>query len=207
VNQFKSVKPRFGRTTARTLLALGAVAILAPAITSQAAPPTAAAPAPAPAPGKEGSMAAVQQIHSQYMKLQQQLAQIQQKTMQANPELQKQEKAFMDLLLSKMSAGGTSAKDQMDALHKLEEKLGNKDTPAADREKLVSEYQQKMTAFRTEQMQALKDPEVQKARESLMEATVAAMKKQDPQTEQLMQQIEEKQAELKKIMESAAPAQ
>jgi hypothetical protein len=207
VNQFKSVKPRFGRTTARTLLALGAVAILAPAITSQAAPPTAAAPAPAPAPGKEGSMAAVQQIHSQYMKLQQQLAQIQQKTMQANPELQKQEKAFMDLLLSKMSTGGTSAKDQMDALHKLEEKLGNKDTPAADRQKLVSEYQQKMTAFRTEQMQALKDPEVQKARESLMEATVAAMKKQDPQTEQLMQQIEEKQAELKKIMESAAPAQ
>jgi hypothetical protein len=198
-NRAKTISAR--STTLRTLFALAA---LAPAAAVQAAPPAAA---PAPAPGKGGSMEAVQQIHTEYMELQQRLAQIQQKTMKAHPELQKQEKAFMDLMLSKMSTGGTSAKDQMDSLHKLEEKLGNNSTPADERKKLMSEYQQKMTAFRTAQMQAMKDPQVEKARESLMNATVAAMKKEDPQTEQLMQQIEQKQAQLKKAMESSGHEQ
>jgi uncharacterized membrane protein YdfJ with MMPL/SSD domain len=53
----------------------------------------------------------------------------------------------------------------------------------------------------------MKDPEVQKAQESLMKATVAAMKKEDPQTEQLMQQIEQKQEQLKTMMESAGHGQ
>jgi chromosome segregation ATPase len=206
VKPFSPAKSIFARsTTPRTLLALVAVAALAPAVAAEAAPPPAAASAPAP--GKAGSMEGVQKIHTEYMNLQQRLAQIQQKTMQAHPELQKQEKAFMDLMLSKMSTGGTSGKAQMDALHELEEKLSNKSTPADERKTLMSEYQQKMTAFRTAQMQAMKDPEVQKAQESLMKATVAAMKKEDPQTEQLMQQIEQKQEQLKTMMESAGHGQ
>lgn len=207
---FNPAKSIFARAiTPRTLLALAAVATLVPAAAVEAASPPAAAPAaaPAPAPGKGGSMEAVQKIHTEYMNLEQRLAQIQQKTMQAHPELQKQEKSFMDLMLSKMSTGGTNAKEEMDSLHKLEEKLSNKDTPADERKKLMSEYQQKATAFRTAQMQALKDPEVEKARESLMNATVAAMKKEDPQTEQIMQQIEQKQEQLKKIMESSGHGQ
>jgi hypothetical protein len=203
VTRFNPAKSIFAcAATPRTLLALAALAVSAAV---QAAPPPAGAPAPAP--GKGGSMEAAQQIHTEYMSLQQRLAQIQQKTMQAHPELQKQEKAFTDLMLSKMSTGGTSAKDEMDSLQKLEEKLSNKDTPADERKKLMSEYEQKATAFRTAQMQALKDPEVQKARETLMNATVAAMKKEDPQTEQIMQQIEQKQEQLKKIMESSGHEQ
>jgi len=206
VKLFNSAKRVFARTTApRTLWTLAAVAALVPAVAVEAASPPAAAPAPAP--GKGGSMEAVQKIHTEYMSLQQRLAQIQQKTMQAHPELQKQEKAFMDLMLSKMSTGGASAKDEMDSLHKLEEKLSNNSTPADERKKLMSEYQQKVTVFRTAQMQALKDPEVQKARESLMNATVAAMKKEDPQTGQIMQQIEQKQEQLKKIMETGGHGQ
>jgi hypothetical protein len=194
VNPFNAARYLFARCpTARALLALAA---LTPVVTLHAEPPPAA-----PAPG--GQMEAAKQVHSEYMELQNRLAQIQKKTMEAHPELQQQEKAFMDLMMTKMTSADGNAKDDLAAIEKLEQQLRSADTPAGDRQKLMGEYQQKATAFRTAQMQAFKDPEVQKAQQALMTATVTAMKKEDPRTEQIMQQLQQKQEELKNLMESA----
>jgi uncharacterized membrane protein YdfJ with MMPL/SSD domain len=91
----------------------------------------------------------------------------------------------------------------MAAINKLEQKLRSEDTPDSERKTLMTEYQERARAFRTAQHQALQDPEVQKAQAALMDATLAAMKQQDPQTDQLMQQLQQKQAQMKKMMESA----
>ena len=57
------------------------------------------------------------------------------------------------------------------------------------------------------QVEALKDPEVQKAQEALRDATVTAMKQQDPQTTQLMEQLQQKQDEMKQMLEAAGQGQ
>jgi uncharacterized membrane protein YdfJ with MMPL/SSD domain len=182
-------------TTARGLLALAAVAALAPVLPLHAAPPSAA--------GANDPMQAAKQVHVEYMQLQNRLAQIQKKTIEANPELQKQEKAFMELMMSKMTIKGTTPKEELAALEKLKQKLGSKETPESERKALLDEYRAKASAFGTAQMKALQDPEVAKAREALMTATLAAMKKQDPQSEELMQQMQQKQQEMQQIMQSA----
>ena len=131
-----------------------------------------------------------------------------QKTMEAHPDLQKQQQAFLDLMMAKMtSSGGGSPKDDLVAIEKLEQKLRSEDTPDGERQALMAEYQEKAMAFRTAQVQALKDPEVQKAQGALRDATLTAMKQQDPQTEQLMQQMEQKQDEMKQMLEAAGHAQ
>jgi hypothetical protein len=204
--RFSQARSLFARSpTARSLLALAAVAALAAAVPLQAEPP---AKAPATTAAEDEQMQQARKLHGEYVALQERLTGIQEKTIAADPELQKQQQAMMDLVMAKMDqAGGSSAKDDMAALQELEQKLRSEDTPEKQREALMAEYQEKAMAFRNVQMQALKDPEVQQSQESLMEATVAAMKKQDPQTEELMQQMRHKQEQMKRLMEGAAPPQ
>jgi hypothetical protein len=151
-------------------------------------------------------MQAARKVHGEYMELQQRLAQIQKATVEAHPELKQQEQAFMDLMISKMPSSGASAKDDVAAIEKIEQTLNKKDTPEGEREALMTEYQQKVMAFRKAQMQALKDPEVQKAQQAVMDAILAAMKKQDPQTDQIIQDMHQKQEQITKIMGPAGHA-
>ena len=195
----------FARCTInRTLLALATVAALGIATPLRAeAPAESPAASPDAVAAQNDPMQAARQLHGQYVEVQNRLNMIQEKTTEAHPELQKQEQAFLDLMMAKMSSGGASAKDDLSAIEALEQKLRSEDTPDSERQALMTEYQQKATAFRTSQVQALKDPEVQKAQGALMDATLAAMKQQDPQTEQLMQQLQDLQEQMKKMMEAA----
>jgi len=180
-------------TTARVLSAVAAAALLTSGAIVRAESPPAAAQPPE----------AAQKLYGEYMQLQGRLDQIQTATLDAHPELKQQQQSFMDLMMAKMPSTGGSAKDDLAAIEKIEKDLSNKDTPAADREALMTEYQQKATAFRKAQAQALKDAEVAKAQETLMNAILTAMKAQDPQTEQILGQMRQKQEELTKVMGAA----
>lgn len=198
MNFLPHVRPLRARSTpVRTLRALVAVAALSVLVPAQAEPPAA----------QDEAMQAARQLHGEYVELQNRLTIIQEKTMQAHPELQKQEQALMDLMLTKMSGDGSNARDDLAAIEKLEQTLRSKDTPDSEREALMVEYQQKATAFRSAQMQALEDPDVQKAQNALMDATLTAMKQQDPQTESLMQQLQQKQEQFRQMMEGGGSAE
>lgn len=184
-------------TAARALLALVAVAALGAFLPVQAEPPAA----------QEDSMQAARQLHGEYVELQNRLGMIQEKTMEAHPELQKQEQALVDLMMAKMSGSGSSAKDELAAIEKLEQALRSEDTPDSEREALMTQYRDKAMAFRNAQMQAMQDPEVKKAQSTLMDATLEAMKQQDPQTEQLMQQLQQKGEQLQQMMEASDSSQ
>lgn len=179
-------------------LALGSVTSLS------AAPPS--APQGAPDPQNE-QMQAARQLHAEYVALQQRLAAIQKKAVEAHPELHKQGQELETLMMSKMtSSTGVNTKDEMDAINEIEQKLHDKSTSDEERQKLVPEYQKRIKAFRNAQIQVMQDPEVRKAQTALMEATIAAMKEQDPKTEELMAQVQQKQAQMQKLMESAGQA-
>jgi hypothetical protein len=198
-NQARSPFPR--RNTIRTVRAFVAVAALGTFTPLRAEPP---ATPPKPAAEQGADMQAARQLHGEYVELQKRLGMIQEKAVKAHPELQKQEQALEEMMMAKMtSSSGASAKDELAAIEKLEQKLRSKDTPDSERQALMSEYQKKTQAFREAQFKALQDPEVKKAQKALMDATLAAMKQQDPKTEELMQQLQQKQAQMQQMMESA----
>lgn len=189
-------------TTNRLLLALAAVAALGTLVPLQAAPPVAQEPATA----QDDPMEAARELHSEYVELQNRVNLIEEKTMEAHPELQKQQQALLDLMIAKMPSSGTSAKDDLARIEQLEQKLRSEDTPENERQALMAEYQEKAQVFRAAQRQVLEDPEVQQTHGALMDAKLAAMKEEDPRTEQLMEQLQQKQQQLKQLMEAAGHA-
>jgi len=198
MNRSNQARSLFTRCfTAGSLRLLCAVAALGIVASSQAEPPAA----------QDNPMQAAKQVHGEYVELQNRLSLIQEKTMEAHPELQQQQQAFLDLMMAKMASGGASPKDDLATIEKLERKLRSEATPESERQTLMSEYQEKAMAFRTAQVEALKDPEVQKAQGALRDATLTAMKQQDPQTEQLMEQLQQKQDEMKQMLEAAGQGQ
>ena len=202
-NQQRNLFAPIGVT--RKLQVLLAAVALGTVMSLRAESPT--APEDVPDPESE-QMQAARQLHDDYVELQRRLAEIQHKAMQARPELQKQKQDFQALMLSKMSSStGVDAEDEMAAIKEIEQKVRNKDTPDSERQKLIPEHQKRVTALRDAQIQVMQDPEVQQARAALMNATTDAMKQEDAQTEQLIEQLNQKQAELQKLMESGEPAQ
>ena len=215
MNRFNQPRSLFARLTdARRLLPLAVAAGLVVAMPlqaeetpqPQATPPVQAAP-PAATPEQNKQMQEIQSVHAEYMELQKHITQIQTDTLQAHPELKKEEESLRNLVLEKMSSSGKSAKDDMDEIIKLEQKLRSGETPEDERETLMSEYQKKAVAFRNAQNEAMKNPEVQAAQKKFMEDVMTAMKEKDPQVEQLMQQLQEKQQQLSQMMRSAGHMQ
>lgn len=215
MNIFAQSRSLFARISdSRRLLAFAVAAGLVVAMPVQAedapqpqgaAPPQAAPPALTPEQSKQ--MQEIQGVHAEYMELQKRIAQIQRDALQAHPELGKQEQDLRDLVLAKMSSDGKNAKADMDEIIKIEEKLRNTETPAAERETLLGEYQEKAVAFRNAQNEAMKNPEVQAAQKKLMNDVMTAMKEKDPQAEQLMQQWQQKQQQLSQMMKDAGHTQ
>lgn len=191
--------PRIPLHTLRALVAATALGFLTPL---HAQPPAGTA-APGQA-GQSGPSQAARQLHGEYTELQKRLGMIQEKAVKAHPELEQQSQALETLIMSKMKLdGGKNPKDEIASLGGLEQKLGSKSTSESERQALMSEYRERANSFRDAQLQALRDPEVQKAQAALVNATVAAMKEQDPKTEELLQQLQQKQAQLRKMMESS----
>jgi len=215
MNRFNQPKSLFARLTdVRRLLPLAVAAGLVVAMPlqaeetpqPQATPPEQAAP-PAVTPEQNKQMQEIQSVHAEYMELQKHITQIQNDTLQAHPELKKEEESLRNLVLEKMSSSGKTAKDDMDEIIKLEEKLRSDETPEEERETLMGEYQKKAVAFRNAQNEAMKNPEVQAAQKKFIENVMTAMKEKDPQVEQLMQQLQQKQQQLSQMMKSAGHMQ
>jgi chromosome segregation ATPase len=189
-------------------LAVAAGLAIATSLQAQDAPPAQGIPKPhstqpAMTPEQSRQMKEIQDVHAEYEKLQKHLAQIQRDTLQAHPELQKQEQDFRDLIMDKMNGNGQNVKEEMAEINKIEEKLRSSDTPESERSALMSDYQKKTQALRNAQTQAMKNPDVQAAGKKLIENIVTVMKKEDPQTEQLMQQIQEKRQQLSQMLGAA----
>ncbi len=215
MNIFNQPRTLFARITdSRRLLALAVAAGLAVATPVQAedtpqpqAAPQPQAEQPAVTPEQSKKMQEIQDVHAEYMDLQKRITQIQQDALKAHPELGKQEQSLRDLILEKMSGNGKNAKQDMDEIIKLEEKLRNGDTPEGERESLMSDYQKKAVAFRNAQNEAMKNPEVQAAQKKFMDDVMTAMKEKDPQIEQMMQQLQQKQQQLSQMMKDAGHMQ
>ena len=145
-----------------------------------------------------------QQARDEYMAAQQRLEQIQRDTLQARPELQKQEQAFNDLLVKEMKNKGHSPKQDQAAIEKLQKQLQDTKVSDTEREALMNKFQERIMAYRNAQMEAMQNQDVQKAQDELLDAIVTAMKKHDPQTEQLIERMTQTRQQLMKMPGAAS---
>lgn len=155
---------------------------------------------------QSSQQAKFEQTRMELMRAEQQLAHIQSKTLKDHPELLKKQKHFMAMMTAEMKRHGHDPKKDMTDLRNLEGKLRSKSTSDADRQKLTKQFEQKLTAFQQARAEAMKSPKLQKARANLSNAVVTAMQKEDPKTNDLLRQVNEKRRQLMQMHRAAMGA-
>jgi predicted RNA binding protein with dsRBD fold (UPF0201 family) len=155
-------------------------------------------------PAQEEQQQAFQQARDEYVVAQKRLEQIQRETIQAHPELQKQEQAFNDLLIKEMKSKGHSPNQEQAEIEKLQEQLQDTKVTDTEREALMKQFQEKIMTYRKAQVEAMQNQEIQNAQNELLDAIVTAMKEHDPQTEGLIDQMTQKRQQLMKMHGAAS---
>ncbi len=160
-----------------------------------------AGPACAQEKAQAGSDNAAQLMQT-YRQKSKQLHEIQQKTIKNSPELASEMKKYESKVSQAMEAHGYDPEKGGEHMQTLMAKLkSDKKLGKDERKETIQSLQaerQKMMKARTA---AMKDPEVKKDGKALQKDMIAAMKKQDSHTEQLLKDVQMLRT---KIMASAA---
>lgn len=131
-----------------------------------------------------------QQLMQQYRQDAQQLKQIHDKTVEANPDLAKEQDQFQEQVKTAVKQNGYDVDKGQKRMQAMAEKLQSKDLSDDEKASTMKKFQaerQKMVSARDA---ALKDPSVQKAGQQLEQHTIKAMKKQNDKTGDLLSDME-----------------
>jgi len=184
---------------ALSALALGG---FAPAVAAQ---PNAGTPPEATGQGQPGGTAQregiqqMQQARRELQKTNQELAAIREKTLENNPELAKRRDELSALVQETMSEQGHDPDAQIERLEELRKKMQSGDVEASERREILQEAQSQQQQLQQAQQAALQDEEVQQAREAFGEDLIAAMKEEDPRTEELIQKLDKQRRALREM--------
>lgn len=147
-----------------------------------------------------------QKLQGEVQALQQQLGDIHEATLKANPDLQKQRDELEKLVGEKMRAAGSDPDKDIEKIQGLQAKVQDDKLPEKEREQHFQAFSSALQAFQSIQEKAMQDEDVQAAQKKLDDDTKAAMQKQDPNTEKLIGDIRKKQEEMLSIRDSLMPA-
>jgi signal recognition particle GTPase len=169
-----------------TVVVIGGVFLIQPVAAQQAAP------------GAEpnAQMQAFMQKRAELQKLQKQLAQIQQQTIDKRPALQKQQQEFRKLMITKMKAKGYNPEKDINHLKELEAELNGKDVDAQKRKDLMIDLRETSMKLQKGQQEIMQDKDVQASRTSLIKAVLKGMHEDDSRTEPLIKQAHQTEMEL-----------
>ncbi|ADJ27083.1 hypothetical protein [Nitrosococcus watsonii] len=150
----------------------------------------------------------MQEFHKLQQKMRtvgQQLDEIRQETLKTTPELQEQQEEYQSLLFKTMKEQGSDPDPALARMREIEGQVQNEDLPEDERKQFIMEYQQKDAQLQQASRDAMQDEKVRKMAESLSQDTVAAMRKQDPKTEELLQEMEQLREEMQGIVAKIKP--
>ncbi|WP_405231230.1 hypothetical protein [Lentisalinibacter salinarum] len=145
----------------------------------------------------------VQAKRAEIQQLNQQLMQIQEKTIEANPELAKQRDDLISFVDEKMAETGYDAEAARGRIEELQGEMQSGELSAEEQQQNRQQLRQEMTSMQQAQGQIMQDEEFQAKREALNENLVAAMQEQDPQTDELISRLQTAQQEYQQLAQQA----
>lgn len=137
--------------------------------------------------------------------LQQRLIGLQQQALETNPELQEQAEQYRDELLAAMREEGFDPIQSLNHIELIQQQLRNKELNEQERVGLLTEAQEAQEQVELAEAAALEQEEVAAAREEFMDAMLAAMRDIEPQTDELIERLDEKTSQLQAMMTAETP--
>jgi hypothetical protein len=134
----------------------------------------------------------VSEPQQEFMEIQQRLAQAQRKAVENNPELQDKADALEELVTDKMRAAGHDPGSIMETMLAAQARLEAARTDAERQQVLESqEVREAQRKMQEAQRAAMQDPEVQAAQQSLQDDMLSAMRREEPETDRLIERLRE----------------
>jgi molecular chaperone DnaK (HSP70) len=165
---------------------------------SPALPAMAQAPSPAQPPA--GSSQDLTALLMEVDQIERRLAEIQRQAIVQNPELRDQARELQGLLVETMRAEGYSPEERLSRIQELQIELNRPGLSQAEREAMISEAETEQQQLSEAEQAALEHAEVQQAAADFENRLLTAMKEQDPNTEGLIEQYEERTAQLQGML-------
>ena len=147
-----------------------------------------------------------QQLMQGYRSDAQQLKQIHDKTIENNPQLAKQQKAFENQVKKAVKKQGYDVDAGQKRMEKYAKQLQNKDLSDDKRKAVMQKFQSERQQMVKARNAAMQQPEIQQAGEQLQQNTVQAMKKENGKTDQIISDMKTKRSKLQQQMGSAGQA-
>ena len=138
-----------------------------------------------PSNGSAGS-SGMSQLQQKYIQVRRQLSQIEAKAVKSDVGLVKKREAFRQQLVDVMKKNGDDPKPMIASLKSLGKQLQDSKLPASKRKEVLTKARQTQMALATAERKAMQDPKLQASRKDLQNATLAAMRKIDPNTDKLV---------------------
>lgn len=154
-----------------------------------------------------------QSIKQQYQKvmqraenLQAQLLDIQQKAFQNNPELGKQKQDFEKLVNKTMDKNLKAQEVDTKRMEEIRTKLSEEeDLGQEKKQKLQKEFRQHLRGYQKARAQTLQNQEVKEKRQNLISRIKTAMTKENPKTEQLLEELNGLSKKLQRLRQQMQP--
>ncbi|MDV5169045.1 hypothetical protein [Photobacterium rosenbergii] len=121
--------------------------------------------------------------------IQRDLTSIRQQTLQANPELIEQAKAFEAAYKEKAKEIGYNPDEFVSQAQEIQDKVRNAETSEEEREALIKEFAAAKRQLAEQRESILADEKLMAMQEKLQADTFAAMKSTNPETETLIQEL------------------
>lgn len=146
-----------------------------------------------------------QRILQRAEELQAQLQDIQQKALQNNPELKKQKQDFEKFVKKTMDNNLKAQKVDTKRMEEIRKELSEEDLGQEKKQKLQKEFRQHILGYQKARAQTMQNQEVKKKRQNLINRTKTAMIKENPETEQLLEELHSLSQELQRMRQQMPP--
>lgn len=135
--------------------------------------------------------------------LEQQLEGIRNRALESSPALQEQQQALQQKVNLRMKERGVDPQADLERLREIATQLRSQSLAEAEQQELVDEYRQKRQRLLEARNAVLGDGEIRQARKQFSQELLVAMKKVEPDVEQIIRRYNEAQAEFRRKMDSA----
>lgn len=146
-------------------------------------------------------------VRSLIQKLRQKTAKLQQihaQTLKSNSDLRDQQKQFATVLRQAIEDQGYDIEAGSKRVKGMAQKLQSGDLSESERQAVIQDITAERQSLRKARAAALQQPEVQTAGKALQKNTIAAMKEQNPDVEQLIQDMKNLRNQLRTAAQQAA---
>lgn len=180
-------------TTMAAATLLGAGATISGLASAQQAPGGAA-------PAQQAEM---QPLIKEYRQVSSELQGIREKAVAENPDITEQQETFRSRVVSEMKSEGYDVEAKRDSIKEMGTELRGEDVADERRKELIGKLRAEQQEMRQAQQKVMQKPEIQAKAEELNDATLEAMREQNPKTDDLLARMKELRGEL----QAMAPAQ